>query len=179
MRRFEIAAPLFLGILLTGAKAALADSVSFLYAGGVFTTINYPGATDTAVLGINNSGQIVGSFGDSTGEHGFMDAGSFFTVLNYPGAIHTDPYGINDSGQIVGTFYDSTGQHFFVDTGGVFTTLDYPGTISTWASGINDSGQIVGYATYDSLAPEPGFYAVLAISMAGLLFAARRRKSNR
>jgi len=44
----------------------------FLYDGGVFTTIDVPGASFTAAFGIAPSGQIVGSYFDSTGEHGFL-----------------------------------------------------------------------------------------------------------
>jgi len=37
-----------------------------------FTTIDGPEGYDTALYGINNSGQIVGYFQDATGEHGFL-----------------------------------------------------------------------------------------------------------
>jgi hypothetical protein len=48
--------------------------VSFLYSDGVFTPINVPGTTpgNTYAEAINDKGQIVGSFNDSTGEHGFL-----------------------------------------------------------------------------------------------------------
>ena len=39
---------------------------------GSFTTIDVPGSTSTGVFGINNSGQIVGRYVDSTGVHGFL-----------------------------------------------------------------------------------------------------------
>jgi probable HAF family extracellular repeat protein len=45
----------------------------FLYADGATTTIRFPGATSTSVSGINNAGQIVGSFLDDNGNsHGFI-----------------------------------------------------------------------------------------------------------
>jgi uncharacterized membrane protein len=34
----------------------------FLLSNGVFTTLDYPGATDTVALGINDKGQIVGTY---------------------------------------------------------------------------------------------------------------------
>jgi probable HAF family extracellular repeat protein len=37
-----------------------------------FTQIDVPGATITLARGINDAGQIVGSFSDSTGTHGFL-----------------------------------------------------------------------------------------------------------
>jgi len=40
---------------------------------GTFTTIDPPGATFTVVYKINNRGQMVGTYVDSTGQtHGFL-----------------------------------------------------------------------------------------------------------
>lgn len=39
----------------------------FLLSGGVFTTIDVPGATETLALGINSSGDIVGGYQDANG----------------------------------------------------------------------------------------------------------------
>jgi len=44
----------------------------FLDTGGVFTTIDVPGALLTQAIGINNTGQIVGTFRNETGTHGFL-----------------------------------------------------------------------------------------------------------
>src|SRR5215831_18369799 len=44
----------------------------FLYSGGTFTPIDVPGAFSTAAQGINNNSQIVGSYRDSVGTHGFL-----------------------------------------------------------------------------------------------------------
>jgi uncharacterized membrane protein len=45
----------------------------FIYNGSTYTTINDPNATyGTSVQGINDLGQLVGSYGDSTGTHGFL-----------------------------------------------------------------------------------------------------------
>ena len=52
---------------------------------------------------INNAGQIVGSYADNAGGHGFLKEGSTFTSLDSPpGAYSTAAFGINDRGQIVG-----------------------------------------------------------------------------
>jgi probable HAF family extracellular repeat protein len=72
-----------------------------------FTTINMPGATSTFVSGINDAGQIVGYFSDSTGLHGFLNTGGSFTQFDVPGAFGTFASGINDAGQIVGTVKDA------------------------------------------------------------------------
>ena len=44
----------------------------FLMSGGVFTTIDVPGASATAAIGINARGDVVGSYADATGTHGFL-----------------------------------------------------------------------------------------------------------
>jgi uncharacterized membrane protein len=62
-----------LSILGLFASVHLAWANAFLLNNGVFTIINVPGASDTAAEGINSLGQIVGSFADSTGRHGFLD----------------------------------------------------------------------------------------------------------
>ena len=123
--------------MLTFSQVALAIDYTF-------TTIDYPGADETSIFGINNSGQIVGSYTDSTGQHGFILDGGNFTTIDYPGAQYSYVRGINDSGQIVGSYTDSTGQHGFILDGGNFTTIDYPGGWLSSVHGINDSGQIVG-----------------------------------
>jgi len=125
-----------------GVKTAFAGTI---YS---FTTFNAPGASGfgTNAYGINDSGQIVGSFFDAgnTTTHGFVNTGGSFTTIDVPGATRTAAYGINHSGQIVGWFRDALGDHGFVDAGGSFTTINAPGATNTYAYGINDSGQVVG-----------------------------------
>src|SRR5262249_22268165 len=82
--------------------------------GATFTTIDVPGASFTEAHGINDAGQIVGSFTD--GDHGFLKDAATFTTIDAPGAILTGALGINDAGQIVGLFDDATGRHGFVAT---------------------------------------------------------------
>ena len=55
-----------LGLVL----AAFASSASA--APYTFTTLDVPGAIFTAAVGINNAGQVVGFFRDSSGQHGFV-----------------------------------------------------------------------------------------------------------
>jgi probable HAF family extracellular repeat protein len=123
-------------IIWGGVETAYAGTIQYS-----FTTIDYP------AKGINDSGQIVGYFGDAAGLHGFLYSGGSFTTIDVPGAVQTIANGINDSGQIVGSFSDAAG-HGFLDSGGTFTTIDAPGALSTDARGINDSGQIVGAGSY-------------------------------
>ena len=73
---------------------------AFLFDRGTFSTINHGGD-------INNRGQIVGSYYDDTGSHGFVFDGDTFITIDFPGALETWAGGINDRGQIVGSYLDS------------------------------------------------------------------------
>jgi len=128
--------------------------------GGTYTTIDDPSATSTQAFGINDMGQIVGSYGNESGSHGFLYSGGTngtYTTLDDPSATQgTFAQGINASGQIVGYYKNASGTHGFLYSGGTYTTLDDPlATNGTQAFGINDMGQIVG--TYDNASGNHGF----------------------
>ena len=65
----------------------------------------FPGATSTSAAGINNRGEIVGSYTDSSGTHGFIFANGVFTRfdVSFPSinVTRTAAAGINDLGEIV------------------------------------------------------------------------------
>jgi probable HAF family extracellular repeat protein len=83
----------------------------------LFTTIDIPGATGgTTGYGINDSGQIVGGYSDSTGNHGFVYTAGSITTIAVPGPFSTSANGINDSGQIVGYFKNCCEIHGFLAT---------------------------------------------------------------
>jgi probable HAF family extracellular repeat protein len=155
------------------------DAGCFLDAGGSFTRIDFPGAEFTEDCGINNSGEIVGNAGVSSGNIGFLFSGGTFSTL--PGF----PSGINNKGQIVGYLNG----HGFLDSDGSFTRIDVPGSTSTEAFGINDNGQIVGifensagvqgFLATPEVIPEPRTFPVLAASLIGLLAMAYRRRFGR
>src|SRR5262249_59848787 len=83
----------------------------FLFSGGTFTTLDDPLATaGTLALGINNAGQILGYYTNTSSAHGFLYSGGFYTTLDDPLATtETLAWGINDAGQIVGTYGDASG----------------------------------------------------------------------
>jgi probable HAF family extracellular repeat protein len=125
--------------------------------GYTFTSIDFPGAftgaSNSSANGINDGGQIVGTYNDATGSHGYLDSGGSFTSINVPvpGATETFASGVNAGGQIVGSYDDATGRgHGYLDSGGSFTLINVPGALKTSATGINDGGQIVG--SYDDVA---------------------------
>ena len=141
---------LVLGLL---GSCQIIHASAFLEVNGVFTTISVPSSLpgSTAANGINNLGQIVGSFNTSPGGnglHGFLDTNGVFTTLDVPGsplAKATEALGINDAGQIVGdNFLQGSGTVGFLYANGIFSTILVPGTSFNAAVGINDSVQIVG-----------------------------------
>jgi len=84
----------------------------FLFSRGQIFSIDVPGAVPdgTAATGINEKGQIVGSFiGGDGNSHGFLAEGSMFTTLDCADAANTSVWGINSAGQIAGTC-DAAGQ---------------------------------------------------------------------
>jgi probable HAF family extracellular repeat protein len=95
---------------------------------GTYTTIDGPSGTSILdARGINDSGQIVGEFANSSGNHGFLLSGSSFITLDDPLATQgTLAFGINNLGQIVGEYRDSLGAHGFLLSGGTYFTLDDP-----------------------------------------------------
>jgi uncharacterized membrane protein len=111
-----------------------------------FTQFDVPGASDTAPLGINDRGQIVGFLVDASGLlHGFLLDRGVFTRIDVPGASQTTALGINDRGQLVGDFQDSAGVfHGYLLADGLFTRIDPPDATFTEAFELNSRGQIVG-----------------------------------
>jgi hypothetical protein len=114
-------------------------SHGFLLSEGGFTSIDFPGAVETApggvpsapIVRINPRGDIVGSYCESEPcsfpqpVHGFLlsrdenGKGDKFTSIDFPGAIWTAAAGINARGDIVGTYRDESGttQGFLLDRG--------------------------------------------------------------
>jgi photosystem II stability/assembly factor-like uncharacterized protein len=141
-------------------------TAGFTYLGGATTApISFSGAYETIPNGINNLGQIVGSYGVVYDEYGDQTTHGFYTTaskpttpipLDYSGAMWTELIGINDAGWIVGNYID-------VDDTGVETghcalwkppytdpqPFDMPGAQPlslNGCSGINGLGQIIGQA---------------------------------
>ena len=137
---------LLLAGLLLLRQPVSADSLNF-----TFTTVSFPGSSSSVAAGINDKGQIVGTYTDTAGKaHGFLDTKGMYTTVDFPGSTQTIVTGINNAGQLVGV----SGGHVFVDTNGVFTSPGIPGQVQVNYTGhllgpneklgINDAGQIVG-----------------------------------
>jgi uncharacterized membrane protein len=154
----------------------------FLWKDGVYSTIDapFPDAMHTALLGINNAGQIIGTYlhhrpessdvNDYDSEVAFLYDNGNFVLLEFPGAqipfccgAQTFPTDINNRGQIVGSTYDSEGkpQFFLLDDGKYFAITGLPEDLidpfdfsivhGSGALGINDKSEIAG--TYTQRVP--------------------------
>jgi probable HAF family extracellular repeat protein len=158
-----------------------------------FNTLNiFPSGTYGAqAYDINNLGQIVGSYADSSGvQHGFLYSNGTFTTLDVlsvgPG---TQAFGINDAGQIVGEYFGTNNGgigwggdvHGFLYSASTYTPINDPlASGGTFASSINDSNQVVGLysgsptgflfsgSNYSSLTPYlSGYYQITGINDLG------------
>ena len=91
---------------------------------GEFTSIDFPGASETAggltqMGGLNNHGDIASGYSNSLSDwslesfgalHGFLLKNGSFTSFDVPTAAGTVPFGINDRGLIVGGYTDANFQ---------------------------------------------------------------------
>lgn len=140
------------------ALAGFAIPAAALAADYTYTTITIPHSTASYVVGVNESGMVLGAWQDSGNvPHGFTysKAGKLKT-FDYPGAAYTLPLGLNRKGDIVGTFQNACPDcdgHGFVYAGGAYKQVDEPPAIQTQLSGINDGGTSTG-TSYD---PTTGF----------------------
>ncbi|MBI3476952.1 MAG: hypothetical protein HY010_14565 [Acidobacteria bacterium] len=127
--------------------AVLFASVTFTYAQLQFTSIDYPGGFATRTRGINNHGQIVGSYADQDGNlHALLSQKGKFIPLapeTILGTTYSDAFKINDRGDVVGWVCPYF-CHGFLFRKGVVTTLDFPGATATYAWDINESGTVAG-----------------------------------
>ena len=94
-------------LCVRGASAATTESF-------VPTTIQYPGSTSTTARGINNSGEIAGTYScaaacinpitgetSTAGTHGFLLQDGVYTRIDVPGGSATTPRGISEQGAVV------------------------------------------------------------------------------
>lgn len=123
-----------------------------------YTDIDYPGALISAPEAVNDHGQVVGWYQDSTGIYGFYWDGTNYTSINFPGnSGGTLAEGINNAGVISGEYLtnNATATHGFTLANGVFTSYDYPGKDGlTNGMGINNNGDLTGFYNFG---PNHGF----------------------
>ena len=139
-------------------------SNGFLLTEGRFRTVDFPGAVATALRGINNLGDLSGTYSVvdlNADEFGFIiplrgPAISF--KLPAPSGTGIVVGGINDLRQLVGYYTDATSTlvGFLRQPNGQFVSVIVPGALSTQVFGINDCGIVVGFYADSSTAH--GFY---------------------
>lgn len=119
-----------------------------------FVTFTIPGATQTYVTCVNDSGDVGGYYEDATGVHGFLYVmnQNDTIYINYPGAVQTYIYGVNNQMIVIGA-YNTTGN---ITNNEGFTYNDflssYVDITTSWISSmditigrdINDAGCMVG-----------------------------------
>ena len=118
-----------------------------------FTSENFPSASQTQVIGINNNGWTDGFYVDQGGvTHGFTHNGATFTTVDAPTTAFNQLLGINDGLTAVGySSLDPTGmtlQRSYMVSGTTFTYLDgfLPmGVGNNQAVGINNASLVVGF----------------------------------
>jgi probable HAF family extracellular repeat protein len=152
--------PILAAVLILPATPGAGEP--FLSTNGQITTINVPGY-EVTVSGINNAGQVAGSYltltpGNIAWQAFVYTNGSFAPiVVNVPGANATHASGITNTGQVVGWTENYTNNVMtgFLATYGSFTPITVPGAYGTAPNGINDNNQVVG--NYQSVFSGPPY----------------------
>ncbi len=111
-----------------------------------FTQIDVPGAFATRAFGVNAVGQVVGSYTDATGTHGFLWDDGAITTIKVPLAISTEAWGINPQGDIVGRYRKAANPRTFgfLLRDGVYTDISVGNHLHTLPIKISPSGEIAG-----------------------------------
>lgn len=147
MKTFRSILALILSALALGVMAGPAIAqVQYDY-----QEINYPGAPDTQVFGINNRGNVVGNGINDPDTFPFVYESKKRTITDVAplaGFASTSVLGINDRGVMVGSVVSLDGStHGFIrDNDGNFTVFDHPDADTfTQARGINNNGLVTGF----------------------------------
>jgi len=129
----------------------------FKYVNGAYIKLMVPGAVSTAIMGVNDNGDLVGFYKKSDGSlHGFIwYHQNVVKTIDYPhSGWPTIPFGINKAGTVVGGIW-GPGQQYpsygWVWVNGKFSNMDpyqsdYPPPAACcWSvNGISNNGIIVG-----------------------------------
>ena len=123
----------------------------FFYDRGTFSPLlSLAAGGETYFYGINNRGEIAGTFYVGSGSKGFIYKAGQFLTPNFSGTPQTSFDDINDSGEVAGSAVDAKGTHgiIYLENMGVFTPpFDFPGAKITYPETINAAGQLAGECT--------------------------------
>ncbi|HEY3442877.1 MAG TPA: hypothetical protein VGK29_19105 [Paludibaculum sp.] len=128
---------------------ALAVSSTLSISAGDLTIVSVPGALETLVYGLNNHGDLAGTYKDAAGkQHGFVvSKGVYVYPIDAPvaGTAYTQVWGINEAGVIVGSYAAPSVSHGFVLRNGKFTSFDVPDSTFTAGFAVNTEGDVTGH----------------------------------
>lgn len=132
----------------------------FKFQNNTYTKLMVPNSTSTAIMGVNDYGDLVGFYRKSDGtRHGFIwYHWNSIRTIDYPNTKFTTvPMGMNRAGTVVGGLFGlgQTGtfsQRGWVWKNGTFSTMNPGGsgngTCCQSVNGINNNGGIVGQVFY-------------------------------
>jgi hypothetical protein len=157
----------FFGINSAGAAVGWCTSlktgldIGYEYSKGKFTPINFPKSNGTQPTGINDKGEVVGLYLDSTNSsHGFSKIGTKYTSIDVKGETNAVAWGVTNKGQITVYATNSAGAFdSFLVTGKTFKNINNPkakGGLGTIVHTPNNKGDIDG-TYYDSAGNERGW----------------------
>jgi probable HAF family extracellular repeat protein len=116
----------------------------FVFLDGVLTNVDHPRAVNTQVFGINDQGDIVGTYTLRSGHsRGFLFSHGSYRDIGL--GVRSGATAINNAGQIVGVYNDCAkvcATHGFRFDGQAYTTFDVPNSTDTAPAGINDAGVV-------------------------------------
>lgn len=96
----------------------------------------------SAVIGINASGEILGTSG---GEAILFIPGTGSVILSPPGSSSVVPRGLNESGVVAFSSFQAGTEKGYVYSGGFYIFMTPQGWTSSNAMAINNGSQVVGY----------------------------------
>jgi len=145
----------------TSSKTVL--DTGFVYSKGKFAPVNFPKSNGTQATGINDKGEVVGLYLDSTNAtHGFSKVGTKYTSIDVKGGTNTVAWGVNNAGQITVYTTNSAGAFdAYLLTGSKFKKINNPnegktsglGTIVHTPSNVGD----IDGTYYNSAGTEMGW----------------------
>lgn len=113
-----------------------------------FTTIDYPGATATRLIGLNDHFDAVGHYIlPGQVRHAMKYSHGVFTQLDPNGLLGNNASSanqINNRGDITGWYMQGGKRHGYLLRDGIVTTIDYPGSATGQVNGVSDTGLVIG-----------------------------------
>ncbi|SES75133.1 PEP-CTERM protein-sorting domain-containing protein [Nitrosospira multiformis] len=151
---------------------------------GLWTDIGaLAGNYSSKAVGINEAGQIIGSYEANGVSHAFITNASATELIDLGtlGGLGSEALGINDIGQVVGWANTADGnRHAFITGPNGEGMIDLnslvhlsEGGVLTTAMGINNEGQVIVLAI-----PEPETYALMLAGLGLIGFVGWRQKSG-